>query len=106
MSKFKLNKKDIKILELLTKNSRMPLTEISRKIGLPISTIHCRVKRYVEKGVAEFTLVINPKYRKTYYEMRGFGMGTSFITCDHGRTELDSETDEQVCLDCGDEVER
>lgn len=100
MKNFRLSKEDVKILEYLKFNSRMHLTDLSKRVGLPVSTVHDRVRKFVVNGVAKFTLVLAPQYRKAYYEMQG---GEGF-TCDHGRTELDHETGECVCLDCGDEV--
>lgn len=43
-----MKKTDITILSYLRQNGRMPLTELSRKIGLPISTLHERIKKHIK----------------------------------------------------------
>lgn len=40
-----MNKKDLVIMSCLRNNSRATLTEISRKTGVPISTIYEKIKR-------------------------------------------------------------
>lgn len=51
--KIKLDSKDIEILKLLQKNSRIPLDEIARILNMPKSTIHYRIKRLEKLGVIE-----------------------------------------------------
>ncbi len=43
-----MKKTDITILSYLRQNGRMPLTELSRKTGLPISTLHERIKKHIK----------------------------------------------------------
>ena len=45
VEKIKLDSKDKKILELLYKNSRTPVSEIARKTGIPKDSVLYRVKR-------------------------------------------------------------
>ncbi len=40
-----MNKKDLVIMSYLRQDSRSPLTEISRKTGVPVSTIYEKIKR-------------------------------------------------------------
>ncbi|MCW1306908.1 MAG: Lrp/AsnC family transcriptional regulator [Candidatus Nanoarchaeia archaeon] len=47
----RLDEKDIKILSLLRKNSRLSLTKIARKVDLPISTVYDRIRRLQRNGV-------------------------------------------------------
>ncbi len=52
---------DKKILMILQKNSRTPLREISREVGLAESTIYERIKKLKEKGVIKkFTVILDP----------------------------------------------
>ena len=46
-----LTPKDIKIINTLKKNCRISTREISEKIGIPITTIHNRIKKLEEDGV-------------------------------------------------------
>lgn len=45
-----LDKKDLKILEILQENSKITMKELSRKIGSPITTTHSRVRRLEKEG--------------------------------------------------------
>ena len=40
-----IDTKDLKILELLEKNGRLPIQDISTKLNIPPSTIYNRIKR-------------------------------------------------------------
>lgn len=46
-----MKKSDITILSHLRANGRVPLTELSRKTGLPISTLHERIKKHIKNGL-------------------------------------------------------
>ena len=48
-----LDIKDRKILELLEKNGRLPIQELSSKLNIPPSTIHNRIKRMEKTKVIE-----------------------------------------------------
>ncbi|AAL81667.1 transcriptional regulator [Pyrococcus furiosus DSM 3638] len=53
---------DKKIIEILQKDGKVPLREISKITGLAESTIHERIKRLRESGVIKkFTAVVNPE---------------------------------------------
>lgn len=56
-----LDETDKKILAILQRNSRTPLREISKEVGLAESTIYERIKKLKESGVIErFTVILNP----------------------------------------------
>jgi len=46
-----MKKSDITILSYLRANGRMPLTELSKKTGLPVSTLHERIKKHIKNGL-------------------------------------------------------
>ncbi len=55
-----LDKKDIKIIEVLKDNSRASIRDISKATGIRPSTVHQRIKKLVENGIIEkFTLALN-----------------------------------------------
>ncbi|WP_456367303.1 Lrp/AsnC family transcriptional regulator [Thermococcus sp.] len=61
MTRGGLDEIDKKILMILQKNSRTPLREISREVGLAESTIYERIKKLKEKGVIKkFTVILDP----------------------------------------------
>jgi len=60
----KLDEKDMKILEILKENSEMTSSKISKKINIPITTIHNRVKKMKQLGIIK-NFTINIDYEKT-----------------------------------------
>ena len=57
-----MDAKDEKILELLRENSKLTSQQISKKILMPITTIHNRIKKLEKEGIIEgYTLKINNK---------------------------------------------
>ncbi len=51
MPKFKLDDTDHKILALLIDNTRIPFTDIAKKLDISAGTIHVRVKKMEEAGI-------------------------------------------------------
>ena len=49
--KFKLDDVDHKILDLLIDNSRIPFTDIAKKLLISAGTVHVRVKKMEESGI-------------------------------------------------------
>ena len=64
-----INKKDIKILRLLKQNSKFTNEEISKKIGIPVTTVHNRIKRLEKLGIIKnYTVILdNKKLGKEIY---------------------------------------
>jgi len=57
-----LDEVDRKILKILQKNSRTPLREISKKVGLVNSAVHVRIKKLKKRGIIKkFTAILNPE---------------------------------------------
>jgi Lrp/AsnC family transcriptional regulator for asnA, asnC and gidA len=56
-----LDQTDVLILSELLKDSKSALKKISRKLGLPTSTVFTRIKKLEEKGIIQgYTVVIDP----------------------------------------------
>tara|TARA_Y100000310_G_scaffold329346_1_gene399007 strand:- start:851 stop:1330 length:480 start_codon:yes stop_codon:yes gene_type:complete len=51
--------KDLPILANLRKNGRISLTKISRKTGVPISTIFDRMKHHWGRGIKKYTALLD-----------------------------------------------
>ena len=49
-----LSKKDIKILDILKRDCKLSTREISEKTGIPITTIHNRIKKLEKDGVIKY----------------------------------------------------
>ena len=57
-----LDKKDIQLLEILEKNSKSPVQEISEVTGIPASTVHHRIKKLeLNNTIKRYTAELNPK---------------------------------------------
>jgi Lrp/AsnC family leucine-responsive transcriptional regulator len=57
----KIDETDVKILELLQQDGRMSVSDISKKVGKGISTVHARIGNLKRKGIIDqFTAVLNP----------------------------------------------
>ncbi|MBI3033584.1 Lrp/AsnC family transcriptional regulator [Candidatus Woesearchaeota archaeon] len=61
-----LDRKDFAILDVLKENSSLSTQKIARKLGIPITTVHNRIKRLErEKIIRNYTVNIdNPKIGK------------------------------------------
>jgi len=56
-----LEEDDFKILRELEENSKQSLKELSRKLGMPMSTIHDKIKRFEHNGVIKkYTALTDP----------------------------------------------
>lgn len=57
-----LDEIDKEILKVLQKNSRTPLREISKQVGLAESTVYERIKKLKERGIIKkFTIIPDPE---------------------------------------------
>jgi len=65
-----MKKTDMHIITQLRINGRMPLTELSRKLELPVSTIHDRIKQYRRKQWLKFSVL--PDYEKLGFATRAY----------------------------------
>lgn len=58
--KIQLDYVNLKIIEILSKNSSTPFVEIAKEIGISDATVHMRVKRLIYQGIInKFTISIN-----------------------------------------------
>ena len=56
----KLDSKDLKIIDILKQNSRLPIRDIAKKTQLRPSTVHLRIQRLIKNNIIEkFTLKLN-----------------------------------------------
>lgn len=57
-----LDKKDHKILDILKKNSKLTSRRISKKLRIPITTVHNRIKKLEKLGIIKgYTVVLDYK---------------------------------------------
>jgi Lrp/AsnC family transcriptional regulator for asnA, asnC and gidA len=58
----KTDKTDVKIVELLMQNGRMPAAEIARKIGgITERVVRYRIDRMVQEGLITISAIVHPK---------------------------------------------
>ncbi len=83
-----LDEKDRKIISMLKENSRMTTGEMSKKSGIPQTTIHNRIRKLKKEGVIKrFTIDLDRK-------MLGKGL-VAFIHCSVSyRTDKGKKTDQ------------
>ncbi len=71
MTKFKLDKTDHKILDMLIENSRVPFTDIAKILEMSAGTVHVRVRKMEDKGlITGSSLTID--YQKLGYSFIAF----------------------------------
>ncbi len=63
-----INQKDLKIIAYLRKNARMPLTDMSKKTNIPVSTIFDRMKNNEKGMIVKYTTILD--FAKIGYNTR------------------------------------
>ncbi|ASJ06167.1 Lrp/AsnC family transcriptional regulator [Thermococcus pacificus] len=58
-----LDAADMRLLKELKENSRENIASLSKKLGIPRTTVHYRIKKLVEDGVIE-KFTVKPNYKK------------------------------------------
>ena len=66
MPKFKLDEVDHQILDILIDNTRVPFTDISKKLLISAGTVHVRVKKMEDAGIIKGSS-LNVDYEKLGY---------------------------------------
>jgi len=80
-----MDSKDEKVLEMLEKNSKLTTSQIAKKTGIPITTIHNRIKKLEKLGIIK-NYSVNLDYKKLNLPI------TSFISVNTKYTLLSGET--------------
>lgn len=61
MENIELDEKDEEILKVLKQNSQFSIQRISKRTGIPVATVHNRIKKLKENGIITgYTIRINP----------------------------------------------
>ncbi|KUH33107.1 MULTISPECIES: Lrp/AsnC family transcriptional regulator [Thermococcus] len=58
-----LDATDLRLLKELKENARENIASLSKKLGIPRTTVHYRIKKLVEDGVIE-KFTVKPDYKK------------------------------------------
>ncbi len=58
----KLDKKDLRILDLLQKNCKLTTKQIAKEVNSPVTTVYAKIKRMEEQGfIKEYKAILNAK---------------------------------------------
>ncbi len=89
---------DEKILELITKNARIPFLEVARECGVSGAAIHQRVQRLVNIGVIEGSeFIVNPS--KLGYNTSAY-MGIYLEKAKHHKTVVEALRNIPEIVEC------
>ncbi|AIU69234.1 transcriptional regulator [Thermococcus eurythermalis] len=58
-----LDATDIRLLRELKENARENIASLSKKLGIPRTTVHYRIKKLVDEGIIE-KFTVKPNYKK------------------------------------------
>ncbi len=84
-----MHNKNIKILDLLKRNSKLTTSQISKKTGIPITTVHNRIKKMEKEGIIKhYTLDLD--YNKLNLPLQAHVLVTAFNTTPNGK-KVDQE---------------
>ncbi len=57
-----MDKKDLKILQIIQKNCQLSSKDIAKKVGSPITTVFSKIKRMEKMGIIkEYRAIVDPK---------------------------------------------
>ncbi len=57
-----LNEKDLEIIKLMRENSRIPYTELAKRVGISDVAVIKRIKKLERRGVIKkYTIIVDPK---------------------------------------------
>ena len=91
MSKFKLDEIDHKILEMLIENTRVPFTDIAKKLLISAGTVHVRVKKMEDYGLIKGSSLILDYDKLGYTFIAYVGLyvrDTSRNRCTHNNRKI------------------
>lgn len=68
---YKIDKTDLKILEILIQDAKKPFTEVAKKVHVSQGTVHVRMNKLQEAGVVEKT-TLKLNYAKIGFDITAF----------------------------------
>lgn len=80
-----MDSKDEKVLEMLKENSKLTTSQIARKTGIPITTVHNRIKKLEKQGIIK-NYSVNLNYKKLDLPITSFVSVTTKYTMPSGET--------------------
>lgn len=80
----KLDKKDEKVLNILKESSKLTTGKISKKIAVPVTTVHNRIKKLEKLGIIK-NYTINLDHKKLGFDILAFIFVTVRYTLPNGK---------------------
>jgi Lrp/AsnC family transcriptional regulator for asnA, asnC and gidA len=68
---YKIDKTDLKILEILRDDAKKPFTEVARRVNVSQGTVHVRMTKLEEAGIVEKT-TLKLNYARLGYDITAF----------------------------------
>ncbi|MEM7550816.1 MAG: Lrp/AsnC ligand binding domain-containing protein [Bacteroidota bacterium] len=68
---YEIDNVDLKILEILTEDAKIPYTEVAKKVFVSGGTVHVRMKKLEEMGIVKGT-TLSMDYSKLGYDVTAF----------------------------------
>ncbi len=91
----KIDQKDSKIIEILKSNAKLTTGQISKKLLIPITTVHNRIKKLEKAGVIEgYTIKLN--YKKLGFEILAFIQVNVIYTLPSGKKIKQEEVAKKI----------
>ena len=99
-----LDTKDLKVLEILKENAKLTTSQISKKINIPITTVHNRIRKLEKQGIIKkFTVELD--YKKLDRGLPSYILVTVSYTSSSGKKLVQEEIAKKIKnLDSVEEV--
>lgn len=91
----KLDEKDYNVLDILKENSKLTTHKISKKINIPITTIHNRIKKLEKLGIIK-NYTINLDYKKLDLGIAGYILVNVIYTLPSGEKVKQENVAQQI----------
>lgn len=95
IKKIELDKKDERVLELLKENSKLTTSQISKRIAMPVTTVHNRIKKLEKMGIIK-NYTLNLDFKKLGYDIVAFILVTVTYILPSGEKIKQEQVAQQV----------
>ncbi|MBU4351646.1 MAG: Lrp/AsnC family transcriptional regulator [Nanoarchaeota archaeon] len=92
-----MDSKDEKVLGMLKKNSKLTTSQIAKKTGIPITTVHNRIKRLEKLGIIK-NYSVNLDYKKLNLSITSFISVNTKYTLPSGETLKQEDIAKEIRL--------
>lgn len=90
-----LDDKDIKVLELLKENSKLKTSQMSKRLRMPITTVHNRIKKLEKLGIIKHYTIV-PDHKKLGKDILSYILATVMYVLPSGERIYQEEIAQKV----------